>query len=42
MKKMEYREVHPIIWTKIMEVHFYMTKLTREQKIEIYEKRKKA
>lgn len=35
-------EVHPIIWTKIMEVHFYMAKLTREQKIEIYEKRKKG
>ena len=35
-------EVHPIIWTQIMEVHFYMAKLTRKQKIEIYEKRKEG
>ena len=33
-------EVHPKIWTQIMEVHFYISKLTREQKIQIYKKRK--
>ena len=33
-------DVHPKIWTQIMEAHFNMSKLTREQKIEIYEKRK--
>lgn len=32
--------MHPKIWTQIMEVHFYMSKLTREQKIQIYKKRK--
>ena len=38
-KKQPY-EVHLKIWTQIMEVHFYMSKLTREQKIQIYKKRK--
>ena len=34
--------VHPIIWTQIVEAHFYMAKLTREQKLEIYHKRKEG
>ena len=32
--------MHPKIWTQIIEVHFYISKLTREQKIQIYKKRK--
>ena len=32
--------MHPEIWTQMKEVHFKMSILTREQKIEIYEKRK--
>ena len=35
-------KLHPIIWTPNMEVHFIMSKLTREQKSRIYEKRKQG
>ena len=35
--------MHPISWpSQLMEVHFYMAKLTREDKIEIYKKRKEG